>query len=224
MQDSINSSENKVNEKEEGQPTTFAEPTDYIIKNYWAEGDKHKPGNPEITGIQLKWNYVDRHIESSMNNNEVFHLVEMQAPNMCTFAIDSMAGDRLLSVREPANVTGRELELLRADVPICKVVRKSMAVTMHNRYEVQFMDPTAKKIDCNGHWPHGFTFEANPSGEKLASTEQTTSTTQQEWQLHVAAGEDAVLFIGIACAISYMRYKSMDNKKKFLIVNNQGFK
>jgi len=202
------------NEKE-GHPITFDKPTEFIIKNYWA-GDK----NAEIT----------------VNNKEVFQLVQMQAPNMCTFAIDSMSGDRLLSIRKPWNSNERELELLRSTdpsvsnsqtasgpVPICKVVRKSNTVTMHSRYEVQPLDPTVKNFDCNGHWPNGFTFEANPSGETLASTTKSQPIdfndplgTGQEWKLQVSAGEDAVLFIGIACAITYMRHETSESKKRFL--------
>ena len=199
--------------EKEGHPTTFAEPTEFVINNFWA-GEKLR--KPKITGSQLKYNYVDRRIECSTKNNEVFQLVQLQAPSVFLFAIDSMSGDRLLSVREPATVTGRMLELYRAGVPICKVVRKSFAVTLHHRYDVQFCDPTAPKMECNGHWPHGFILVATPSGETLARTEQATSITQQEWQLQVAAGEDAVLFIGIVCAITFMRHDSMDKKKQSL--------
>ena len=203
----------KVTEKE-GHPIIFAEPTEFVIKNFWAGEEPRRPRQPKITGIQLKYNYFDRRIECSTKNNEVFQLVQLQAPSVFLFAIDSMSGDRLLSVREPVTVTGRMLELFRAGVPICKVVRKSFALTLHHRYEVQFCDPTAPNMECNGHWPHGFTLVATPSGETLASTEQTKSTTQQEWQLQVAAGEDAVLLIGIVCAITYLRHDSMDKKKQ----------
>ena len=211
----------KVTEKE-GHPITFAEPTEFVIKNFWAGEEPRRPRQPTITGIQLKYNYFDRRIECSTKNNEVFQLVQLQAPSVFLFAIDSMSGDRLLSVREPATVTGRVLELLRAGVPICKVVRKSFAVTIHNRYDVQFCDPTAPKINCNGHWPHSFTL-TTPKGETLASTEQTKSTTQQEWQLQVAAGEDAVLFIGIICAIKFIYETRFDGLTAPYVKNLTGY-
>jgi len=218
--------DNKVNYKE-GYPT-FDEPTDFVIKNFWS-GD----GKAEIT----------------VNNKEVFKMVrlgQLLDPTIVSaykLAIDSLSGERLLSIRESQNANGIEMELCRKDpaltnsqiaVPICKVVRKSNTLTMHHRYEVQLVGEESS-ISCSGHWPNGFAFdEANPSGstpeeKQLASAAKSISTNSQEWTLQVAAGADVVLFIGIVYAISHMSQETKNQKELFITnklvmpaMNNKG--
>ena len=206
MEDIIDSTENKANKKV-GHPT-FEEPTDFIIKTYWS-GD----GNAEIT----------------VNNKEVFKMIRLEQlldPTIVSaykIAIDSLSGDRLLSIRESQNVHGLEMELCRLDpavtnsqtaVPICKVIRKHNKLTMHSRYEVQLVGDSSS-ISCAGHWPTGFTFE-EATGKNLASAAQTISTNLQEWKLQVAAGGDVVLFIGIVYAIGHMSQETKQQKAKTL--------
>ena len=94
------------------------------------------------------------------------------------------------------------------------ITRNFCKLTIHNRYEVQLLGPTALNyrpavrpfsIDCKGHWPKRFTLEATHSGEQLASVRKTNV---KKWQLHVSAGEDILLFVGIACAIDFISHES----------------
>ena len=181
-------------------------PIDYLIKNYWA-GD----GNAEVTA----------------NNETLFQMVQMGKcvdPKICHWAFDNMSGEQLLYMRESTHGSGRAMELYRSDpsspnsqatVPICRIIRKFYKATLHNRYEVELLDPMTKNhyssIDCNGHWPKNITFEANLNGgEKLASVKRNTF---QKWQLQVSAGEDVLLFIGIACAIGRLSHEALSYSK-----------
>jgi len=183
---------------------TLDEPTDFIIKNDWFGG-----GNAEITS----------------NNEAVYQMVRTEgemANNGCQLTINNMSGVPLLIMRyDFTTISGHTMTLSRSDlssVPICKITRNSCKLTLHHRFDVELLGPTASNyrpdvrqfsIHCKGHWPKSFTFEATHSGEILASVQKTIV---KKWQLHVSAGEDILLFIGIACAIDFISHESTYQK------------
>jgi len=102
---------------------------------------------------------------------------------------------------------------LRTATPICRVSRKFNKFTIHNRYEIELLDTSAiqmalqnkyEAIDCEGHWPKKMQFVAHESRKELAFGERNF---KNNWALHVEAGEDVLLFIGIACAIDRISYE-----------------
>jgi len=203
-----------VSEEKRQQVMTFDEPSDFLIKSDWFGG-----GNAEIT--------------VGPNNEALFQMVRMGGSTLCKtceLTINSMSGEQLLSMREHKYGGGVAMELCRFDplsqnpntaVPICRVSRNFCKMTIHNRYEVRLLGPMAENgystIDCNGHWPKSFIFEAGHSGEKLASVQKSKL---KKWQLNVSAGEDVLLFIGIACAID--RLSSDCRERKAIIIGTAG--
>jgi len=207
------------NQNQSTNPTskvTLDEATDFLIRNDWFGG-----GTAEITS----------------NKEAVFKMVRPQETVSssvdCHLTINNMSGQPLLALNQhdftkPGVQSSRMNEkrgmtLSRFDlsssspdtiVPICMITRNYCKLTIHNRYEVELVGPTALNydpanrpfsIDCKGHWPKSFTFNATHSGEQLANVKKTMAN---KWQLHVSAGEDILLFLGIACAIDFMSHES----------------
>ena len=92
---------------------------------------------------------------------------------------------------------------LATATPLCRVHRKFGKLTIHNRFEIEMLEQASmqnhyENIDCVGQWPKKITFTARESRQELACGERNL---MNDWTLHVEAGEDVLLFIGIACAI-----------------------
>lgn len=195
----------KIKQSNRTSKVAVDKPTDFLIANDWL-----KHGHAEITS----------------NNETVMNMVltgGKKKTDDCQLTINNIDGKPLLYMKQDGRmITLSDSEL--SSTPICKIARKLCKLTIHNRYEVQIIGPTALKyspdispfsIDCKGHWPKSFTFEATHSGEQLASVQKTIV---QNWQLHVLAGEDILLFIGIACAIDLINQNSTHSLKKIPVV------
>ena len=189
-------------------------PTSYLISNNWFGG-----GNADIT--------------CQTNNNEVmFQMVRMGGSVLRRnniMSINNMAGQPVLSMREHKYGSGTAMELCRYDpsapdtpVPFCRVVRKLCKMTIHNRYEVQLIGAyntgiNQQVVECNGHWPKKFTFEgcAKHGTKEMASVQKTNF---KKWKLNVSAGEDVLLFLGIACAIDRISHEAKQRKATWFAV------
>jgi len=92
---------------------------------------------------------------------------------------------------------------LATAIPLCRVHRKFGKLTIHHRFEIEMLEQANlqnvyENIDCVGQWPKKINFLARASRQELASGSRNL---KNDWTLHVEAGEDVLLFIGIACAI-----------------------
>jgi len=178
----------KIKESKRTSIVAVDKPADFLITNDW---------------------FKHGHAEIKSNNETVMKMVltggKGKAYDDCQLTISSMSGSPLLyMLQKRREITLSDTAL--SSTPLCKIKRKVCKLTIHNRYEVQVMGTTAVtpySIDCKGHWPKSFTFEATDSGEQLASVQKTILA---NWKLHVSAGEDILLFIGIACAIDFISH------------------
>ena len=188
-------------------------PTSYLINNNWFGG-----GNADIT--------------CQTNHEVMFQMVQLGGSvlgrkNIMT--INNMAGEPMLSMQEQRYGSGTAMELCRYDpsspntpVPFCRVVRKICKMTLHNRYEVHLIGSSKttnnhQVIECNGQWPKKFTFEAcRKNGiQELASVQKINF---KKWKLNVSAGEDVLLFLGIACAIDRISHEAKKRKATWFAI------
>ena len=184
-------------------------PTSYLISNDWWGG-----GNADITCQTTK--------------EVMFQMVRMGGSvlrHTNLMSIQNMAGQPVLSLREHKYGSGTAMELCRYDpaapetpVPFCRVVRKLCKMTVHNRYEVHRIGSAKttsnhQVIACNGQWPKKFTFE---QGRKELASVQKTNV--KKWKLNVSAGEDVLLFLGIACAIDRISHEAKQRKATWFAV------
>jgi len=184
-------------------------PTSYLISNDWWGG-----GNADITCQTTK--------------EVMFQMVRMGGSvlrHTNILSIQNMAGQPVLSLREHKYGSGTAMELCRYEpaapetpVPFCRVVRKLCKMTVHNRYEVHRIGSAKttsnhQVIACHGQWPKKFTFK---QGRKELASVQKTNV--KKWKLNVSAGEDVLLFLGIACAIDRISHEAKQRKATWFAV------
>ena len=126
----------------------------------------------------------------------------------CHFVITSMAGEPLLVLQESFSWMNYKYDLYRLDpnvpgahIPVCQIQRTWSLTAFHETYTVGLHGPMAHHpaVYCTGRWPVKFTLSAN--GLPVSTVEKKMWTWNDKYHVELAAHQDVLLFVGIACAI-----------------------
>jgi len=197
----------------------FTIPTDLVIKNeeWFGGGDAEiTRAVSEVSGECVMYQMVcvvgKAEVVKDVGEYKNFQLV-----------LKNTKGDVVLIVKELVTIGSVTMELLlpysttnqdyTKATPLARVSRKFGTMTIHSRYEIELLEYALKQydyenIDCVGHWPKTITFKTRKSEKELAIGSRNI---RNNWSLSVAAGEDVLLFVGIACAIDRICYGFKQN-------------
>jgi uncharacterized protein YxjI len=139
----------------------------------------------------------------------------------CHFVITNMAGEPLLAMQERFSWRNYVYELYRYDphrpgvqIPVCRVTRCwSWGVT--DKYVVELSGPMSHHppVECQGRWPSQFTL-GNTAVGAFATVDKKMFAWTDTYNVTVSAGQDCLLFIGIACAIDRIHHEVEDERRR----------
>jgi len=188
----------------------FNIPKDFIIKNdEWfgggdaeilvpVEGEKEDQVMYRMVCFDTEYDAVGEFKECKVV------LKNLQGDSVLIITNYIIAGAVAMELLCPMDIHEKDYQTqLATATPLCRVHRKFGKFTIHNRYEIEMLEQASMQnhyanIDCVGQWPKKITFVARASRQELAFGSRNLVN---NWALHVEAGEDVLLFIGIACAI-----------------------
>jgi len=200
--------------KKEPVSQLFSIPKDFIIKNdKWFGGGESGIVAEILVPTKLKEDEVMYRMvcfDAEYDTGGDFKgckvvLKNLQGKSVLIFTNYIIAGAAAVELLCPLNIHENDYQSqLATATPLCRVHRKFDKLTIHNRYEIEMLEQASRQnhyenIDCVGKWPKKIIFVARKSRQELAFGER--NLVNNGWKLHVEAGEDALLFIGIACAI-----------------------
>lgn len=139
----------------------------------------------------------------------------------CHFVITNMAGEPLLAMQERFSWRNYVYELYRYDphrsgvqIPVCRVTRCwSWQVT--DQYVIELSGPMSHHppVQCQGRWPSQFTL-GNTAVGAFATVDKKMFAWTDTYNVNVSAGQDCLLFIGIACAIDRIHHEVEDESER----------
>mmetsp|Transcript_9437 Transcript_9437/g.10758 ORF Transcript_9437/g.10758 Transcript_9437/m.10758 type:complete len:254 (+) Transcript_9437:67-828(+) len=188
----------------------FSTAQDFIIKNdEWfgggdaeilvpVEGEKEDKVMYRMVCFDTEYDVVGEFKECKVV------LKNLQGDSVLIITNYLIAGAVAMELLSPLDIHEKDYQKqLATAIPLCRVHRKFGKFTIHNRFEIEMLEQASmqnhyENIDCVGQWPKKINFLARASRQELASGSRNL---KNDWTLHVEAGEDVLLFIGIACAI-----------------------
>jgi len=175
------------------------------------------------------WSYGDAIIRGSgelpwfkmIRTNGGFFSMGAAAFKNCHFMITNMAGEPLLAMQERFSWRNYVYELYRYDphrpgvqIPVCRVTRCwSWQVT--DQYVIELSGPMSHHppVQCQGRWPSQFTL-GNTAVGAFATVDKKMFKWTDTYNVTVSAGQDCLLFIGIACAIDRIHHEVEDERRR----------
>ena len=141
----------------------------------------------------------------------------------CHFAITTMAGEPLLSLQEHFSWMNYKYDLARVDprtggtVPLCRVVRQWTMFAVTDVYTIELFTAGlgmtgGAGVACSGRWPNQFTLSMN--GGIAATVDKKMFSFTDKYHVQLAPGMDALLFLGIACAIDRIHHEVEDERSR----------
>eukprot|EP00662_Eupelagonemidae_sp_cell21_P004737 gene4737-45527_t len=168
----------------------FPHPQRFELRNkMWGFGDA------SVTGPGgLPWFRMVR------TNRSVFREMFKNA----NFCITTMAGEPLLVLQEQRHV------------PICRITRQWTLFAFTDRYSIQLHRPMlngAQHMACEGRWPNQFTLH-NGTGTAYMTVDKQMFSWTDKYHVTIAAQQDVLLMIGIACAIDRIHHEVEDKRRR----------
>ena len=133
--------------------------------------------------------------------------------------ITTLSGEPLLALQENFRWMNYEYDLYRIDpatranVPVCRIVRRWTLFDPVDRYDVQhFNHFITGHVACHGSWPSQFSLTNN--GVLVCRVEKQIFSFTDKYHVHIQPGTDCLLFIGIACAIDRIHHEVEDERER----------
>ena len=193
------------------QKMVFDRPKTFIIKNEW-----FGRGNAQITTTGSPcYKMIRTGGLSTLRNTKLI--------------ITDLSNQPLLKLKEYRYKSGVAIELQNPrGAPICRIYRQGFKLTIKNRYNIELLDQGLKSykypagITCQGTnmLPIQFDLTDDNSGQTLATMKknlQIVTVGGSKWHLDIPAGhdeDDAILFLGITCAIDRIHTEVKKRKGK----------
>eukprot|EP01060_Flectonema_neradi_P008154 TRINITY_DN15822_c0_g1_i1.p1 TRINITY_DN15822_c0_g1~~TRINITY_DN15822_c0_g1_i1.p1 ORF type:complete len:544 (+),score=72.33 TRINITY_DN15822_c0_g1_i1:40-1671(+) len=139
------------------------------------------------------------------------------------FIIANMAGEPLMIMEEQFAWANYKYDLYRLDsagsrIHMARITRHWNAIGFCSNaaYSVDLRGPmtVCPPIRCHGRWPANFTLTEAVTGNQVATIDKKRFSFADTYELKIAANQDCLLFIGVACAIDRIHHEVEEEERR----------